>query len=241
MTRYALVTRHPDDCRELQARLGPAGWVVRPYPVLRLEDVDDEAAWRALSDWDRAVLADAWLALASPRAPDRFVHQATAHGVSHLTALPVAAVGQTTAAAAVKAGLMVELVGPGTGQELAGQLLARLDQGSRIVFASGRERRPELPRALAAAGHTVQSVVVYRMRPTPPRELPPLGPSLDAVVLTSPRAARYYLEGVGGRPLPCPHWALGPTTRDAAAALGIDCRIPPETTLESLAEELCRS
>jgi uroporphyrinogen-III synthase len=87
----------------------------------------------------------------------------------------------------------------------------------------------------------VLPVVVYRMDPTPPRELPPLGPSLDAVVLTSPRAATFYLEGVGGHPLPCPHWALGPTTRQAAAALGIDCRIPLEPTMKSLAEELCRN
>ena len=104
-----------------------------------------------------------------------------------------------------------------------------------------KEREEDLNREmLLAAGHTVVPVVVYRMRATPPRELPPLGPSLDAVVVTSPRAARLYLEGVGGLPLPCPHWALGPTTRDAARSLGIDCLIPPEPSLDSLAEELCR-
>jgi uroporphyrinogen-III synthase len=61
------------------------------------------------------------------------------------------------------------------------------------------------------------------------------------VVLTSPRAARLYLEAAGGQPLPLPHWALGETTRDAAAALGIDCRVPASPTMESLAEELCRT
>jgi uroporphyrinogen-III synthase len=108
-----------------------------------------------------------------------------------------------------------------------------------VIFACGHHRRPELPDALEAAGHRVIPVVVYRMEPTPQRELPPLGPSLDAVVLTSPRAAELYLQGVGGMALPCPHWALGPTTRDAAAALGIDCRIPQQPTMESLAEDLC--
>jgi uroporphyrinogen-III synthase len=59
--------------------------------------------------------------------------------------------------------------------------------------------------------------------------------------MTSPRAARLYLEAVGGRPLPLPHWALGSTTRDAALALGIaDCRAPVSPTIASLAEELCR-
>jgi uroporphyrinogen-III synthase len=87
----------------------------------------------------------------------------------------------------------------------------------------------------------VVPIVVYRMDPTPPRELPPLGPSLEAVILTSPRAAELYLAGVGGLPLPCQHWALGPTTRNAAAAIGIDCLIPPESSIESLAEELCKT
>ena len=50
-----------------------------------------------------------------------------------------------------------------------------------------------------------------------------------------------YLDGVGGLPLPCRHWALGPTTRAAAGAIGIDCSIPIEPTFESLAEELCKS
>ena len=72
-----------------------------------------------------------------------------------------------------------------------------------MVFACGRDRRPELPTILGEAGHSVLSVVVYRMVATPPRELPPLGSSLEAVVLTSPRAASLYLEGVGGMPLPC--------------------------------------
>ncbi len=83
-------------------------------------------------------------------------------------------------------------------------------------------------------------LVVYRMRATPPAELPPVEPNLDAVVVTSPRAAKLYLEAVGGRPLPCPHWALGPTTGDAARSLGIECLVPSEPSLESLAEELCR-
>jgi uroporphyrinogen-III synthase len=155
--------------------------------------------------------------------------------------LPVAAVGTSTAASAEKAGLHVELAGPGTGAGLAKLLIDEIEEPTTFIFACGHDRRPELPRTLTEAGHEVIPVVVYRMDPTPARELPPLGPSLDGVVLTSPRAAQLYLDGVGGRPLPCRHWALGPTTRDAAAALGIDCSIPNEPTLKSLAEELCKS
>ena len=135
----------------------------------------------------------------------------------------------------------MQVVGPGDGAGLAKRLIAQVEGPTPFIFAGGRDRRPELPRALTGAGHEVLPIVVYRMDPTPPRELPPLGPSLEAVVLTSPRAAQLYLDGVGGLPLPCAHWALGPTTRAAAAAIGIDCLVPREPTLESLAEELCKS
>jgi uroporphyrinogen-III synthase len=180
------------------------------------------------------------LVLASPRAPQRFVDRCHQYDATGLLSLPAAAVGTSTARAAEDAGLRVELIGPGTGQGLAAALIDRLDAPTHVIFACGRDRRPELPGALDAAGHTVLPVEVYRMDPTPPRELPPLGPSLEAVVLTSPRSATLYLEGVGGIPLPCQHWAFGPTTQQAAGALGIECRIPPESNMKSLAEELCK-
>ena len=238
--KFVLITRHPSDCAELQALLGPSGITLRPYPVLRLEDVDDEMGWRSVSGPADADGASRWLVLASPRAPQRFVAGCRSRGFDGLLDLPVAAVGSATAAAAVGAGLEVEIVGPGSGAGLAAVLIDRLDHPTQVIFACGRDRRPELPRALENAGHTVLPLEVYRMRPTPPRELPPLGPSLEAVVLTSPRSAALYLEGVGGMPLPCQHWALGPTTQQAAGALGIECLIPKEPTMNSLAEELCK-
>jgi uroporphyrinogen-III synthase len=237
MSRYVLITRHPSDCTELQSLLDPCGITLRPYPVLRLEDVDDTQGWPAAA----AIEPPAWLVLASPRAPQRFVDRCHQHDATHLISLPSAAVGTSTADAAEEAGLGVELIGPGTGRGLADALIDRLQAPTQVIFACGRDRRPELPNALEAAGHTVVPVEVYRMDPTPPRELPPLGPSLDAVVLTSPRSASLYLDGVGGMPLPCRHWALGPTTQQAAAAIGIDCLIPPEPSIKSLAEELCKN
>ena len=144
------------------------------------------------------------------------------------------------AKASSAAGLEPSLIGPGTGIGLAEELSRRLTEPTTVVFACGHHRRDELPDALEAAGHTVLPLVVYRMEATPSSELPALDGTPDAVVVTSPRAARLYLAGVGGRPLACPHWALGPTTGTQALAIGIECLIPPETNLESLAEELCR-
>jgi len=241
VSRFVLITRHPSDCAELQGLLNPCGITLRPYPVLRLEDSIDDKGWRdvalRVADLDEAP----WIVLASPRAPQRFVAACAERGIEMLLSCPAAAVGTSTARAAEETGLDVELVGPGTGEGLARQLVEHLDRPATVIFACGHDRRPELPQILTKAGHTVLPVEVYRMVATPHRELPPLGPSLDAVVLTSPRAAGLYLDGVGGLPLPCPHWALGPTTGAAAAALGIECLTPHKPTMKSLAEELCKN
>ena len=241
MSGFVLITRHPSECGDLQLLLDPCGLKLRPYPVLRLSDVHDCGAWSTVMDRLSDLEQEAWLVMASPRAPERFVAECNRVGANTLLERPVAAVGSSTAASAQSTGLQVELVGPGTGSGLAERLVDEVDEPTTFVFACGRDRRPELPRALTEAGHLVLPIVVYQMDPTPARELPPLGPSLDGVVLTSPRAARLYLDGVGGLALPCRHWALGPTTRAAAAAIGIDCSIPIEPTFESLAEELYKT
>ncbi len=240
MTRLVLITRHPADCIELQERLTPCGITLSPYPVLRLEEVEDDAGWAEISERSEADGDDTWLVMASPRAPKRFVDQCRKRDARRLLDLPVAVIGDGTAKAATAAGITPTLIGPGTGVGLAEALNRQLTEPTTVIFACGHHRRPELPEALAAAGHTVVTLIVYRMRATPPSELPTVEPTIDAVVVTSPRAARLYLEGVGGRPLPCPHWALGPTTRDAARSMGIECLIPSEPNLESLAEELCQ-
>ncbi len=242
MRPTVLVTRSREDLRKLEALLEPCGLAVKPFPVLRVETVEDGRGWKRVERLlARSGATPGWIVLASPRAPSRLVEQARRHGAGALLEWPAAAVGPGTAGAAREAGLAVELTGPGTGAGLARELVDRLEAPTDLVFAAGRHRRPELPRMLEEAGHRLHTLEVYHMRQTPPRELPPLGPRVDVVVLTSPRSARYYLEAVGGRPLTCPHWALGATTRDAAAAMGIQCRIPPRPDMESLAEELCRS
>ncbi len=240
-----LITRTPEDCRQLQELLRPCGLRLHPFPVLLRLEVDDEAGWSALEGWwseaTTAERAASWILLASPRAAAPFADRAQRRGLSELLAMPVAAVGVGTATAATEAGLAVQLTGPGTGEGLAEQLLATLAQPTTVVFPCGHHRRPELPEALTAVGHRLLPVEVYIMRATSPRELPALPRHLGAVVVTSPRAARLYLEAVGGIPLDCPHWALGATTRSAAQRLGFDCLIPETPNLESLAEALCQS
>ena len=180
MNRFVLITRHPADCAELQEKLRPCGITLRPFPVLRLEDVEDDAGWTAVGEIPdhRA----GWLVMASPRAPERFVKQARERGAINLLDLPVAVIGEGTAAAAKAAGLEPDLVGPGTGLGLAAELNANLTAPTSVIYAGGHHRRPVLPDALQAAGHTVVPLGVSRGAATPARELPPLGPCRDAGV-----------------------------------------------------------
>lgn len=179
MARQVLVTRSAADCAELQALVLGAGVTIRPYPVLRPAPADDPAGWAALLERlpSRAAATGSWLALTSPRAPRPFVEQSRQRGAGHLLELPAAAVGEGTAAAAEAAGLDLRLVGHGTGADLAAALAARLEPGAPVVLPAGRDRRPELPAGLAAAGHPVLAVEVYRMQPTPSAELPQLPPT----------------------------------------------------------------
>ena len=240
MTRTVLITRHADDCDELAALLEPHGLTVEPYPVLRVEAVDDASGWTAAAAASGAG-RPTWVMMASPRAAARFVEHCRQRDLDALLDAPVAVIGDGTAAAARAAGLEPSLVGPGTGLGLAADLKAVLTEPTTVLFPCGEHRRSELPDALRAAGHDVVPVVVYRMAETPIDQLPIIHRAPAAVVVTSPRSARLYLEAIGGTPLPCPHWALGPTTRDAADELGLACSIPTEPTLESLAEDLCRN
>lgn len=238
MCHHVLVTRTPHDCRELDALLEGSGVRTRPFPVLRVEEHTDRSGWRRVSRHLPELLHEgAWLLLTSPRAPRFFVEQVTERKTAPLLTLETASVGPTTTCAAERAGLSVTLEGGGDAASLADALVERWQHPTTAILAGGVHLRAELPRGLEQAGHTVLKLKVYAMRATPPRELPPIGPS-HAVVVTSPRAAQYYIEAVGGLPLPVPHWALGPTTRDAAAALGITCAIPEEPTMESLSESL---
>lgn len=242
MIGRVLITRAPEDCRLLQRLVADRGIVIEPYPVLRFEPV-------AVADqWREAVQAEAvnrrgggpiWLVLASPRAAEPLRAQAERFGATAMLDHPVAAVGRATAEAARAADLHIGITGPGTGLQLAADMAERAPEPALCIFACGVHRRPELPNALRRQGHTVIELEVYRMVRLPPIPPPASADPIAAVVLTSPRSTRYYIENLGGRPLDCLHIALGPTTQDAARSYGIECRIPARPDMEALAEELC--
>ena len=107
MSRAVLITRHPADCSELQELLAPSGITLRPYPVLRLVEVNDRNGWLDVRDLLADHGATLWLVMASPRAPERLLRQAHERGAHGVLELPTAVVGDATARAAVQAGFRV--------------------------------------------------------------------------------------------------------------------------------------
>lgn len=114
-----------------------------------------------------------------------------------LTALPVFAVGRSTAAAARAAGFTVTIEGDAGGPELAALISAHCDpQAGTLLHISGESIAFDLEEALAPAGFTIRRTIVYRS--TPATQLPDtVGVGLqkddfDAVLLMSPRTAHAW-------------------------------------------------
>lgn len=229
----------PKDCRELQSLLDGSNIKLRSFPVLRLIEHKDARGWSKVSKVLQGPSnPPPWLVLTSPRAPQFLCEQARDMQLESLLTLKTAAIGPATSKAAEAAGFKTQVVGPGSGTDLARELEKLWPPNTTAILAAGVHARPEVPTVLKAAGHRVLKLKVYEMRATPVRELPPVGPA-DGIVLTSPRAAELYLEAVGGLPLPLVHWALGTTTQNAANWLGIkDCRIPESPSMGDLAAAL---
>ena len=157
---------------------------------------------------------------------------AARHGggeLAKLTALPVHAVGQATATAAVDAGFSVASVGAGTGEELVGWL----GDGRRLLHLGGRHRR-NLPAAEAI--EVYESVEVAK-----PRGLGKLAGSVVAV--HSPRAGRRLAELVADKQ----SIAIAAISAAAAAACGEGWEklaygsIPNDQGLLAVAAQLCET
>lgn len=238
MKGWVLITREARDLAELQPWL-PQGLEPVAFPVLRLAPWEDPQAWENLT---RHLAELGFLAFTSRHAPRPFLVQAQHRGLATaFSRLPVAAVGEATAAACREAGLEVALVGGQGGESLAEAIGRHFSPPGDVVFPCGREHREELVSVLAAAGFSVFPIAVYAMEPTPASELPPLPPDKPlAVVLTSPRAAAQYWKATQGQFSSVPHLAWGPTTAQELQKLGLSFEVLPQPNPKGLKEALCR-
>lgn len=114
-----------------------------------------------------------------------------------LRRLPILAVGQATAQAAIAAGCASVLTAAGDGVELAGLVRERIPpEAGTILHVCGEEVRDGLEAALVEAGYRYQRLVVYRTETAArlaPRTVQALeGHELDAVLFYSPRTAQVF-------------------------------------------------
>ncbi|MCX7895086.1 MAG: uroporphyrinogen-III synthase [Thermoanaerobaculum sp.] len=236
MKPWVVITRDGSDVPPLSERL-LARIELLPYPVLQLRPFYDPRGWAELLEHQEHL---GLIVFTSRHAPEPFRQQAQHHGrLEALASLPVAAVGETTAAACVKAGFQVMLAGSAGGIALAETIAAQFHSPTGVAFPCGREHREETVVHLRQAGFQVLPLVVYAMEPTPLAQLPALpASSPTAVVVTSPRTARLYWQATAGRFAQVTHFAWGSTTAEELRRLGLEPRVLLKPTAASLEEAL---
>ena len=160
-------------------------------------------------------------------------------GLSALATLPVHAVGERTARAALEAGFPVVSVGAAGLQ----QVLDTIQAPARLLRLSGEQRVTlDVPR-----GSTMTEVVVYRARPVPLSESAMASLRSDAVVLlhSGEAAARFAAEcdrlGIDRSRVSLA--ALAPRIAEAAGGGWRSVAVAPQASdaaLLALADDMCQ-
>jgi uroporphyrinogen-III synthase len=190
-------------------------------PCIEVTPADDDSLAIARTEADGAD----WIVITSRRA----VGAVWPRG--GMPEVPVAAVGQTTAAAVHEAGGSAALVGEGGAAELIRRLGSEVS-GKRVLFPHAAGADPSTVESLETAGAEVIALVVYETRPVAPEEDP-----VDSVMFGSPSAVAGWclsrpLEGITLA-------AIGETTRAALIDRGYEPDVtPPRPDFELLAAML---
>jgi uroporphyrinogen III methyltransferase/synthase len=241
--RTVVVTRSGDRARGLVGALERAGAIALELPLTR--QVDPADGGRALRAAAVAVRDNAWVALTSVTAAERFM--GTLRDARDLGSVLVAAVGPATADALRRAGVEPDLVPT---EHSARGLVEAFPMpgptGSRQVLFPAADLAPAtIPDGLGRAGWDVRRVEAYRTVPgaTPEPELLARVAAADAVTFTAPSTVEAFvgLHRVGGGPLTTPACAvcIGATTAAAARAAGLDgVREAPDASAQGIVDEL---
>ena len=235
------VTRAEDENGPLGSALRARGLIPVSCPLLVESLLEDQTPLREaaarLASYD-------WIVVASTRSVDALsahldnpwpdglrsaaVGLTTAHALSVLGATPPPAVAGTAGAAALW------------------NLLASLDTwpGRRVLVLTTPGGRPTLIDALRTAGADVDAIDAYRMEARLPERIREdwQRAALDAAVLSSPRSAATLVAAIGRDALARLHAlvAIGQTTADRLAELGVPCLVAPEASFDAAADAIAR-
>ena len=230
-----LVTRAGSDAVPTAAALARLGHEAVLAPVTEIRRT---GAALAVGRYD-AVAATSHHAFAAQSESDDGVERAR----------PVFAVGSRTAAAALAAGFRDVRVGGGDASSLADLLRLTLPRPARLLYLAGRDRKPVLEQALAAAGYDIAVAEVYAAEPVdawPEAATAALrSGAVEAALHYSRRSAAFALalaarEGLEAAVLRLYHLCLsadaaGPLLDRRAAAIRVAERPDEEALLALLA------
>jgi uroporphyrinogen-III synthase len=243
-----VVTRAPEQSKELRERLEELGAEVVLLPLVRFLEPENTAdvdrAIRSLEQFD-------WLIFTSANAVTFFLGRCRA-----LRCWPssetgtIAAVGSATRLALEKQGLRASLVpaefsGAGLAAELSGAIA-----GKNVLLPRSDRAGEELPSLLRKAGAKVTEVVAYRTAGPESLDYRALesvrGGQVDAMTFFSPSAFREFQKVAG--PDGLAKWnssvafaAVGPVTAEAIRGAGLPVAIEAdEATTGSLVAALER-
>jgi uroporphyrinogen-III synthase len=227
-----VLTRPAEQSQQLAESIGQLGAAVLICPAIGYAPTDDLAALdQALTSWQQYD----WVCLTSATAL-RFVEERV-HGLGlnlHQHTPRIAAVGQATAAALVRAGLPVDCCPE---QASAAGLLASIPvlAGQRILIPTSDLADQRLAAGLRTNGALVDQVIAYRTIAGPGGQqlAAHLGDqSVDLTCFSSPSAITFLLHGLTRAGIPAEQAiarlgiaiAIGPTTANAAKRLGLPTR-----------------
>jgi uroporphyrinogen-III synthase/uroporphyrinogen III methyltransferase/synthase len=225
--RRVLVTRAAHQAGKLSEGLRALGAEPVEVPVLEIRPPESfaelDAALLALSGYD-------WLILTSANSVRALDERAAQLGVALAEpfGLKVAAVGEATAEAARKAGLILTFVPElYVAESLVDGLLGQV-AGSKILLARAAVARDVIPDALRAAGAVVDVVDAYRnvIPAVAPEQLrKALAKGIDAATFTSSSSVTHLAEAALAAGVPWPFArvaaiSIGPITSAALREMG---------------------
>jgi uroporphyrinogen-III synthase len=182
-----------------------------------------------------------WVVFTSTNAV-RFLLAGMSVGLDSIRSRRIAAVGQATAAALERAGVPVHAVPESSsGSAVAGAMAAKQElAGLRVLWPRAANARPDLKRALTAAGAHVHDVEAYASQPIPEnarklQEALEAG-AIDMLTFTSPSAIYCFTEAGYSVPERVHVAVIGPVTAGAARSAGMRVDIEsPNAAAEDMA------
>jgi uroporphyrinogen-III synthase len=239
-----VVTRARAQASELGRHLEARGADVIYCPVIRCAPpLDPSAMQHAVS---RLPWYD-WLILTSANGVAALVAELTRQGgdVTALSQMKIACVGPATADALSVLGVRPQLMPEEfKSAQVATELLAQVDQDTRVLMVRAKDADPELPRRLRERLSQVDDVIGYRSEP----DLQGIAEvkrlletdAVDAITFTSPSIVTYFVAAAGTIPQRVLLAAIGPVTAARMRELNLNpAVVAREHTAVGLVEAIC--